>query len=258
MAKFRPYPRRAYNDLFKAWARRNVKLLSGGAAVVLAGVAFEAIAVLLFASGGDFTWWVLGVLQAALVAVVLHLLHSAFLAHEREAIWELRGAWGEEATRDVLARAKRRRVIWGWVDSITLRVGDLDHLVLTREGGFVALDSKWRSDGRDTDDMVRSASRVKLRAEALTRTLLSSERGGHRAKLHAAAVRAIVVIWGPAQHKVPDGFSVDGIEFVGGQRLFARLQALSGEHVDKVAAKDVLARLREFRSEAPGERVQRT
>lgn len=258
MRKFSPYPRRAYSDLFKAWRRRNAKLLAVAAAVTLVLLIVETVLILQLLPDSDFKWWVLGALQTALVAVVLHLLSSAFLAHEREAIWQLRGAWGEEATRDVLARAKRRRVVWGWVDSIPLKFGDLDHLVLTREGGFVAIDSKWRSDAKGTDDIVGSASRVKLRAEALTRTLLASERGGHRAKVHAAAVRPLVVIWGPAQHKVPDGFTVDGIEFVGGQRLFARLQALSGDHVDKLAAKDALARLREFRSEVPVEGTQRS
>ena len=147
-------------------------------------------------------------------------------------------------------RAKKKRVVWGWVDSISLQAGDLDHLVLTCNGGFVAIDSKWRSDGRDTAAMAQSANRAKLRAEAVTRTLLKSERGGHRAKAHTAEVKPVVVIWGPAQHKVPDNFEVDGIEFVGGRRLLAWLQNLSGERVDKLAAKDALERLKTFRSQS--------
>ncbi|WGL52563.1 hypothetical protein P5P86_01770 [Nocardioides sp. BP30] len=61
-------------------------------------------------------------------------------------------------------------------------------------------------------------------------------------------MKPVVVIWGPAQHKVPDDFKVDGIEFVGGRRLLAWLQNLSGERVDKLAAKDALERLKTFRS----------
>jgi hypothetical protein len=114
----------------------------------------------------------------------------------------------------------------------------------------VAIDSKWRSDGRDTAAMAQSANRAKLRAEAVTRTLLKSERGGHRAKAHTAAVKPVMVIWGPAQDNVPDNFEVDGIEFVGGRRLLAWLQNLSGERVDKLAAKDALERLKTFRSQS--------
>lgn len=257
MTRFSPYPRRAYNNLFRAWAHRNVKLLGLTAAVILVLLAFETVVILAFVPGA-FRWWILGALQTGVVASALHLLNGAFLAHEREAIWQLRGAWGEEATRDQLRRAKRKRVVWGWVDSIKLQAGDLDHLVLSCHGGFVAIDSKWRSDGTYADEMARSAARARLRAEAVTRTLLKSERGGHRATVHTAAVRSIVVIWGPAQHNLPDGFAVDGIEFVGGQRLLAWLQELSGEHVDKLAAKDALSRLRKFRSGAWVEQAARS
>jgi len=250
MARFNPYPRRTYNDLFKAWARRNTKLLGLTTAMTLVLLAFETALILTFVRQHDFRWWILGVFQTAVVAVALHLLNTAFLAHECEAIWKLRGAWGEEATRGELRRAKKQRVIWGWVDSIELQAGDLDHLVLSRKGGFVAIDSKWRSNGTDTAEMARSAARAKLRAEALTRTVLRSERGGHRAKAHAAAVRSTVVVWGPVRHNVPDGFAVDGIEFIRGQQLRTWLQNLPGEQIDEIAAKDALDRLRKFRSRA--------
>ena len=127
MTRSAPYPRRAYRDLFKAWARSNKKLL---AIIVLGSVAllaFETALILILVPDGRFRWWLLGALQAALVATVLHLVNAAFLAHNRGAIWQLRGAWGEEATRDELRRAKKKRAIWGWVDSINLQAGDLDH-----------------------------------------------------------------------------------------------------------------------------------
>ena len=56
-------------------------------------------------------------------------------------------------TRSELQRAKRKRLIWGWVDSTNLRAGDLDHLVVTRHGGLIAVDSKWRNRASDTIDM---------------------------------------------------------------------------------------------------------
>lgn len=169
----------------------------------------------------SFRWWLLGALQAVVVAVGLHLTNAAFLAHEREAVWQLRGAWGEEATRDELRRAKRKRLIWGWVDSVSLRAGDLDHLVVTRNGGLIAIDSKWRSDGNDAAAMADSAAKARLRAEGIARSLLKSERGTHRAKGHAVTVRPLVVIWGPAQHNMRDGGQIAGIPFVGGRRLIS-------------------------------------
>jgi len=130
-------------------------------------------------------------------------LQAAFLAHDREAIWHLRGAWGEDNTRNELQRAKRNRLIWGWVDSITLQAGDLDHLVVTRHGGLVAIDSKWRNQHTADDalDMARGASKARLRVEGLAQTLLLSQRGGarHRARSNALTVRPVVVLWGAAQ-----------------------------------------------------------
>lgn len=250
MTRFSPYPRRAYSALFRGWARRNLKalLVVGIGVLVLLAVETGLMVVLVPANG--FRWWLLGALQTAIVAVALHLLNAAFLAHEREAIWQLRGAWGEEATRDELRRAKRKRLIWGWVDSITLKAGDLDHVVVTRSGGLLSIDSKWRSDGRDTDAMARSAANARRRAEGVAQSLLKSERGTHRAKGSAVAVRPLVVIWGPAQHQVPDEFEIDGIPFVGGSRMLSWLGNLNGEPVSEGAAKDALQRLEQYRATA--------
>jgi hypothetical protein len=250
MAKFRPYPREAYRDLFRAWARRNVKLLVLSAAVVAALLAFETTVLVWLMPDTGFTWWLLGVVQAAIIAISLQLIHSTFLIREREAIWQLRGAWGEEATRDELRRAKRKGVVWGWIDSIELQAGDLDHLVLPRKGGFVVIDSKWRSDGTTVGAMTDSARRARLRAEALAQTLLRPERASHRAKVNAVGVRPLVVIWGPAQHQVPDAFQVDGVDFVGGRALIDWLEALQGHDVERAAARDALTRLKQFRSRA--------
>jgi len=154
-------------------------------------------------------------------------------------------------------------VVWGWIDSIELQAGDLDHLVLPRKGGLVVIDSTWRRDGADPVEMASSARRARLRAEALTRTLLKSERASHRAKVNSVGVTPLVVIWGPAQHQVPEAFQVDNVDFIGGRALLTWLGALPGDEVDKRAAKDALARVKEFRrrasdAKATGERARRS
>lgn len=250
MTRFSPYPRRAYARLFHSWARRNMKTVAIFVVGVAGLLAFETAVVLVLIPDSSLRWWLLGALQVAIVALGLHLINAAFLAHEREAIWQLRGAWGEEATRDELRRAKKKKLVWGWIDSIDLQAGDLDHLVLPRQGGFVVIDSKWRSEGNDAAEMAASAGRARLRAEAVARSLLKSERASHRARMNALTVRPLVVIWGPAQHHVPTAFCMDDVDFVGGRGLVAWLESLAGDPVDKVAARNALAQLREFRSGA--------
>lgn len=176
------------------------------------------------------------------------MLHAAFLANDREAIWHLRGAWGEDNTRSELQRARRKRLIWGWVDRIDLRAGDLDHLVVTRRGGLVAIDSKWRNEENDTVDMAQAAHRILLRPEALARTVLKAERSArHRGTANPLRVVPIVVLWGRAQHLVPGRAQVNGIDFVSGRRFLGWLRTLEGEPVDKSVARDVIERLEEYR-----------
>jgi hypothetical protein len=163
----------------------------------------------------------------------------------------MRGAWGEENTRTELESAKRRRLIWGWVDSIRLERGDLDHVVVTRHGGVLAIDSKWRNGTSVTDveAMATAAGRVRSRAESLTRQLLSSERARHRARGAAVKVRPLVVIWGAEQRRLPNtGTQVNGIDFVAGQHLRAWLRQLDNEPVSKLAGSELLAVLRNYRA----------
>ena len=53
---------------------------------------------------------------------------------------------------------------------INFQGGDLDHLVVTRRGGLVAIDSNWRNQASDTIDMAQAARRVR-RAEGLAQSL---------------------------------------------------------------------------------------
>lgn len=52
----------------------------------------------------------------------------------------IRGAYGEDQTRTELQRAQRAGLVWAWIDSVSLQRGDIDHIVVTRRGGVVALD----------------------------------------------------------------------------------------------------------------------
>lgn len=253
MAKYLPYPRREFRRRYRRWVRSNVKAVLVLIAAAIVSLAAITIPFLVLGKATVVVYYGLGLAHAVIVAVYLLLAHSAFLAHDREAIWHLRGAWGEENTRDELQRAKRKRVIWGWVDSISLQAGDLDHLVVTRNGGLVALDSKWRSQATATDnlDIARAASRARLRAEGLTQTLMKSERGArHRARSNPLAVRSAVVLWGAAQHAVPHGTQIDGIDFIAGRKLRGWLEHLEGQPVAKDAAADLLTRLEEYRAGA--------
>jgi hypothetical protein len=166
MTRYRPYSRREYKSRLAHWTRRHLKvvvLLTSGMIGLLALVTYIILAAFPHTA---LSWWVVGAFQVALVATYLHFLNSAFLAHDPKAIGHLRGAWGEENTRSELHRARRKGLIWGWVDSITIKAGDLDHLVVTSNGGLVAVDSKWRNEISDTTEMARSARKAKLRAES--------------------------------------------------------------------------------------------
>jgi hypothetical protein len=249
MTKYRPYSRRESRRLLGLWATRNLKVLVVLTAGVIGLLALETFLLTMVSTPNAFSWWLLGALQATAVTVCLHALHVTFLASEREAIWHLRGAWGEDNTRSELQRARRKRLIWGWVDSISLQAGDLDHLVVTRHGGLVAVDSKWRYQATDTVDMARAANKARLRAEALAQSLLKGDRSArHRAKINPLRVTPVVVLWGAAQEGVPDGARVDDIEFVSGRRFVAWLSKLEGEPVTEAAAADVVKRLAGFRA----------
>lgn len=252
MGRFEPYSRRVFRRRRAAWLQSNVVVVA--VVIVVSGLMLLiATAVVVIAVPTPFRWYLLGAVHIGLGAAALHLLHSAFLAHDREAIWHVRGAWGEDNTRSELQRARRRRLIWGWVDSINLQAGDLDHVVVTRTGGLIAIDSKWRSQvtSDDTEEMARAALRAKSRAEGLARTLLKSDRAArHRAKVQPLTVIPVVVLWGAAQRTMPDEVVLEGVSFLAGRQLLPWLRRLDGEPVSQDAARDVLERLKNYRAAA--------
>jgi hypothetical protein len=252
MTKYQPYSRREFRALFRQWAKRNRKKVAIHVAGALFLLAFETVVLFVTPLAPAVRWYVLGAIHAAVIAAFAYALNSAFLAHDQRAIGHLRGAWGEDNTRSELERARRKRVIWGWVDSVTLQAGDIDHLVVTRAGGLVAIDSKWRNqaDAADHQAMVRAANKAKLRAEALFKTLLKAGRGTHRARSNPFRVTPVVVLWGAVQTEVPEGACIDGIDFIRGGGLLAWLKKLNGDPIEEAAAADILQRLEVFRSSA--------
>lgn len=252
MGKVKPYSRRRLNVLRKAWLKRNAGLVAALAIGVAVSMVALTWSLAFVGERSALKWYLLGSLHAVLVGGSLHLLSSVFLAHEGKAIDQLRGAWGEENTRTELERAKRKGLIWDWVDSVTLQAGDIDHLVVTKSGGLVAIDTKWRSStqGEPQFEMAREAKKVKLRAEGVLRSLLGRESGGHRARSNPLEVTPLVVVWGALQQHIPQGARIDDIEFVAGRELVRWLKHRDGEPVSKQAAVDLLRRVEDFRDRA--------
>lgn len=249
MPDHHPYARVDYRRRLRAWLRRQLKLVAMVTIGFLASIALIVGVLLTIMPPSALKWWLLGALPTAIGAAYLHLLHTAFLAHDAKAIWQVRGAWGEDNTRSELQRAKRKRLVWGWVDSLGLQHGDIDHLVVTRRGGLVAVDSKWRNQVNDATEMAQAAQKVRLRAEGVMRDLLKGDsRGARRAKVNPLSVTSVVVLWGSAQHGVPDGAEVDGIEFIAGRRFVDWLARQDGQTVDRGAAKDLVRSLEVMRA----------
>ena len=71
--------------------------------------------------------YVLGAVHGLLVGLLVLAITTSFLVHTNST-GQLAGAWGEEFTREELGKAKRRGLIWGWVDSIERNGADVDHL----------------------------------------------------------------------------------------------------------------------------------
>lgn len=249
MSRYKPFSRRILKGRFTTWLAGHKQMVAVIVLGALALLAFETV-IILNVFHGPFRWYLLGLTHAGLCAALAHLLHTSFLAHDRQAILQMRGAWGEENTRSELARARRKRLIWGWVDSLTFQYADVDHLVITRAGGLVAIDSKWRTetDAADIERMARDAHKTRMRAEAVMRTVLDRERGSHRDRTSTHRVTPLLVIWGPVQHTMPAGASYDGVQVVAGRQLINWLEAHRGDPVERQAARDLRERLEAFRA----------
>jgi hypothetical protein len=224
-----PYSRRMYRARRREFLRANWKLLG---------------AVLVFFTGlGSLLAWtldgyLLGATQATVVFTYVGMTVSVFHATNPRMIGQLAGAWGEENTRDLLERARRKKLIWGWIDGVATAAGDIDHLVVTRRGGLVAIDSKWRNDVT-TQRLVADAEAA-AKAARTPNSILRSLRV-------PVGMTPVVVVWGGARAGVPSNACVGGVDFVGGRRLLDWIRRLPDEEVDKPSARELLRLLHAFR-----------
>jgi hypothetical protein len=251
--KYEPYSRRELRRRQGAWRRRNWRRLTVATAVFVATGVLVTAVFMTIGAPSSFRWYFIGVFHAAMVATYYWFTSVAVLASDQNAIRHLRGAWGEENTREELKSAKRRRAIWDSVDSISFQNGDLDHVVVTRRAGLVVLDSKWRNQATTDDraEILRAAQRTKLRCQSLAAQELGKERGAkHRARADAFSVRCAVVVWGALQGELGEPREVDGVDIVPGQKLVAWLRSLDGDPVSKSAAREAVERLREYRAKS--------
>ncbi len=253
MGRPAPYSRELDRELFRDWRRRNRAVVIYCALGMAVMLVLGSIGILIVRTDSWLKWYSLGGFHVGAVAVTLYGLRMIYLASVPQAIHQVRGAYGEDNTRSELARAKRKKLIWGWADSVQVSNSDIDHLVVTRTAGIVAIDSKWRSQNllsdSEAEEMASAARRAGTRAQGVIQTGLKRERGSHRAQVAPIKVIPLVVLWGPLQHHVPADACVDGVEFVAGRELLAWLAAHTGEDVDKKAAKDLLEQIERFREQ---------
>lgn len=251
MTNVASYPARQLRRLRKEWMRRNAVLVASVVAgVVSIGVVLTLVLMIV---PSPMRLYALGLTHAGLIAAALHLFNSALLTHDQEVVRQMRGAWGEDNTRTELQRAKRKRLIWDWIDSVELQAGDIDHIVVTRRGGVVAIDSKWRNQihASDVPDMVRSSQKAAMRAEGVLLSLLKRESGArHRTRAKPVTVTAAVVLWGAARTGVPSDTNVNGVRFLDGRQLLRWLAELDGHEVPREAARDVIKLLEDYRAKA--------
>src|SRR4051812_11854984 len=82
VSKFKPYSRLELRRRRREWSRRYWLVVTGVAVGVAVMLAIASAAVIASISGAA-RWYLLGAVHAGLLAAGLHLLQSAFFAHDR-------------------------------------------------------------------------------------------------------------------------------------------------------------------------------
>ena len=237
------YPSRQLRRQFRTFLReRRQRLLH--AALVQVVVALIVTALIL--SSQEKSMWSgyqLGVFHMIIIGAFFYIVRMQFFAFDATAIHQLRGTYGENNTRDELKMAKRTGLIWGWVDSVTVESGDVDHLVVTKQGGLVAIDSKWRFDLKDIEQSALAAKGAARRARLVLQSLDYARRdhsSAHRADESTLRVRPVVALWGASQKKIGDIQMIDETPFVPGLRLREWLGSLGDDPIDETSADQLL------------------
>ncbi|MCR4511777.1 nuclease-related domain-containing protein [Aeromicrobium sp. 50.2.37] len=247
MGKKASYPRKQYRQLLRGWLLRHKAIVAGLVAIFAVVTAYEIVLLRSMPPTSVMREVIVAALAASAVALCWGI-HTLFLAHEDHAIHQLRGAWGEDNTATELQAAKRQGLIWRSVDSIALENGDIDHLVVTRRGGIVVVDSKWCSvidDGKRVA-FATAAKRAGQRGKGLVNTVTQRSHGRHSAPRKALTVTPVVVVWGAAQSSVRDDEVVDGVAIVRGSGFRTWLARLEAETISQKTATELVARIEGF------------
>lgn len=210
---------RKYNELTRAWRRRNWKLFAvlGLICVVVSIVTFQA------AQRWPAQGWILGVLAGCFLAtfVILRMSPPGWVEN-----WQV-GAWGEEST------AKALRVLEedGWVVMHDLDAdgrGNVDHIAVG-PGGVFLLDSK-NLHGSVTVDR-RGVTVHRLDDPGLSykhpgsRHIVDLARETHQRVLASSQIKTwvtpVMVLWAEFPQRVVEGRTV----YVHGEELVAWLQS---------------------------------
>lgn len=253
MSKQRSFPSRLAREDLRAYLRRNrARLVLISLGYLALGVAITGFLIAI-AGHRRTSWFMAGLFVGVWLTMYVAMIGLAWLASSQPAMRYVRGALGEDNTRDMLKAAARKRTIWGFVEGITTRGGDVDHLVVTRSGGVLAIDSKWCNEVNPDllDRMAMSAQAAARRAESVMRSenvgvLKRESKARHRVDGAAHRVRPVVVVWGAESHKMPSSATRLGVEFVAGLNLPNWLRLLEGDSVDEATAADLLGRLAAF------------
>lgn len=134
MSKPASFPRQQLAVEFRAFLRRRRRHVLSLVAIEVGLTTLLSVVLLVFWNRGPVLWYVLGGLHMLLICAVPAAIAIAFLTNSRTAIWNLRGAMGESNTSEVLKAARKQQVVWGYIESVAVTGGDIDHLVVTRRG----------------------------------------------------------------------------------------------------------------------------
>lgn len=247
MGKKTSYPKGEYRRLLRGWLLRHKRVVAV-MALLFAVTAAAEMALLLLVPSHEYVRYMVVALLGAMFVGLCWGIHTLFLAHEGTAINQLRGAWGEDNTATELKAAQRQGLVWGRVDALELERGDIDHLVVTRRGGVVVVDSKWCSVLDDDKRLAfaASATRAANAGRGLVNTVTQRSHGRHSAPRKALTVTPVVVVWGAAQSSVRDDEVVDGVAIVRGSGFRTWLARLEAETISQKTATELVARIEGF------------
>jgi hypothetical protein len=192
------------------------------------------LAVMLLSAALLVSYW----LDAYLLGLVHGLVAATIVGVAASMV---RGPKGEQGIADLLRSARKEHQVWGWVDDVEVQGDRVDHLVVTREGGVVAIDSCWSSDELTPELLAADAHRALLAARRAAQVLVTRDR--------VPAVRPLLVYWGSIQadvKKLPVR-NLEGVELLAGRELRAWLRRQNGRPVERGDARAILKGLRGHR-----------